>query len=385
MNTSNPVTPISKIVAGESQASIIHAHSSMPQIPLENVNKDLPAAIQEVVSRRQTPSHRHHDEMQPEESVTPASPADVECKILNMSLLKAPSSISSRMSWESSPAEEASSGTISHRRNRVIVGQTSGFSTATKPSIRSTPPELLMHLLLDPANYSTMHFLPKGDAFVVSDLKEFSKSFLKKFRHTKFGCFIGQLQRWGFTHSSEGIDPDFYVFRHPLFHKADTKALKMIKYRPCSNRESKLSSFPYFEPNSQGQIGSDHDSLHLAPFQSIQDTMKRHVELLTICQNNEGYRRLGTPAVPQLDSTPAKIVEAAIACLKRDEIISRMITSEHENTDVLGCHYSNPYTQFAKTHGDFRSKHKMMISYLQSKTASNRSESSSVSQHSRVS
>ncbi len=139
-----------------------------------------------------------------------------------------------------------------HRNRAIEDGKV--FPISQKASVITTTPEVLMHLLLDPEHYSAMHFLPNGDEFVICNVKGFVKSLMKKhFRLTKFGCFIGKLQRWGFTLTSEGLDPELYVFRHPLFRKNDPESLKKMKYCPRSSKGMNGSTFPYLGTNSRSQ------------------------------------------------------------------------------------------------------------------------------------
>jgi len=380
MDKSNRFIPISDNEAAESLVSLLHASSSAPQLPFENVGKDQAAAMEEEVKSIVNSQALFHHEIRPDDPEIPSSPSQVECKILNMSLLRIPSSISSRATRQSNLPDETSSvesGTRSRGKNEAIVEHAKALSIPSKSSARKTPPELLMHLLLDHTNHSTMHFLPKGDAFVISNLNEFTKSFMKKyFRLTKFGCFIGKMKRWGFTHSSEGLDPEFYVFRHPLFHRDDPKALKKIKYCPRSSKEAKLSFIPFFGHNSRSQRGSSPTNIDGGPLQSIQDTVNRHVELLMIQRNHQRYQGRPNTIVPQQASTAKQIVEAAIACLKRDDTISKKSIRKNWPAD-LNC----PFSNFAEAHRESRSHHIMMLAYLQSNTTFNGSKSS-LSQHS---
>jgi len=390
MSNSKQVTPITENEAAESLLSLIKATSNAPQLPLENVSKkDQPAALERgqektneasILVNQVSPNHGNQSD-EPSPLSPPRSPSQGECKILNMSILKLPASIPSRVICQSNQADEASSieSNASDRRNRAIEDG-NVFPSSKKGSAITTTPEVLMHLLLDPENYSTMHFLPNGDAFVICNVKEFLKSLMKKyFRLTKFGCFIGKLQRWGFTHTSEGLDPELYVFRHPLFRKDDPESLKKMKYCPRSSKGTNGSTFPYLGTNSRSQRGSSPTSIDSAPFQSIQDTINRHVELSTMSskiQRNQDVSQRTSPIVVAPAATTKHIVDAAIACLQRDESMPRNAINPIRNP----MHHisSNPYSKYTVAHKESGFNHRMMLNHLQSLNESN----SSLSQHS---
>jgi len=126
------------------------------------------------------------------------SPSQGKCKILNMSILKLQASIPSRVIYQSNQADDTSSieSIASDLRNRAIEhGQE--FPSAKKGSAITATPHVLS------TYYSTLKnirqctsFQIYGEAFVLCNVKEFSKSLMKKyFRLTKFGRFIGKLQR----------------------------------------------------------------------------------------------------------------------------------------------------------------------------------------------
>jgi len=384
MSSSNKVTPITENEAAESLLSLINATSIVPQLPLENVSKGQPAALKReqektnksIVVNQVSPNHGiQSDESNPPSS--PRSPSQGECKILNMPILKFQARIPSRVIRQSNQADEVSSmeSNAPDHRNRAIEEDGKVFPSSQKGSAITTTPEVLMQLLLDPEHYSAMHFLPNGDEFVICNVKEFLKSLMKKhFRLTKFGCFIGKLQRWGFTLTSEGLDPELYVFRHPLFRKDDPESLKKMKYCPRSSKGMHGSTFPYLGTNSRSQRGSSPTSIDSAPFQSIQDTINRHVELSTMyseIQRNQDVSQRADPIVVAPAVTTKSIVDAAIACLRREESMS----GNAINPIRYPKHHisSNTYSKYTVAHRESVFNHRMMLNHLQSLNGSNSS------------
>jgi hypothetical protein len=390
MSNSNQVTPITENEAAESLLSLINATSKAPQLPFENVSKkDKPAALNRgqentngasILVNQVSPNHRIQsadDPNPPRPSSPPRSPSQSEAKILNMSFLKRPASIPSRVIYQNNHTDEASSidSNASSRRNRAFEhGKV--LPSSKKGSAITTTPEVLMHLLLDPENYSAMHFLPSGDALVICNVKEFLKSLMNKyFRLTKFGCFIGKLERWGFTHTSEGLDPELHVFRHPLFRKNDPESLNKMKYCPRSSKGMNRSTFPYLGTNSRTQKGSSPTSIDSASFQSIQDTMNRHVELSTMysdIQRSQDVSQRASPIFVAPAVATKNIVDAAIACLQRDGIMPRNAITPVRNP----IHHilSNPYSMYyTVAHRESVFNHQMMLNNLQALNGSNSS------------
>jgi len=385
MSNSNKMTKITESEAAESLLSLIYATSNVQQSPVENASKDQPAALkrgqektnESIVVNQVSPNHG----IQPDEPIPPSPPRShfqVECKILNMSILKLPSRIPSRVIFQSNQADEASSIesiACSSRRNRAIEDG-NVFPISKKGSAITTTPEVLMHLLLDPENYSAMHFLSNGDAFVICNVKEFLKSLRMKkyFRLTNFGSFIGKLQRWGFTHTSEGLDPELHVFRHPLFRKDDPESLKKMKYCPHSSKGANGSTFPYLGTNSRrSQRGSSPTRIDSAPFQSIQDTINRHLELSTmyseIQRNQQDFSQRASPIVVASAVKTKIIVDAAIACLQGDESMPECAINPIRYS--MRHLSSNPYSKYTVAHRESAFNHRMMLNHLQSLNGDN--------------
>jgi len=378
MINSNEENKITENEPAESLLPLINATSNAPQLPLENISKDQPAPLkrgqdtikESIMVNQASPNHGiPSDETNPLSHLR--SPSQGECKILNMSILKLQASIPSRVVCQSNQADKASSieSNSSDLRNRAIdAGKV--FRSARKRSAITTTPEVLMHLLLDPENYSAMHFVPNGEAFVICNVKEFSKSLMNKyFRLTKFGRFIGKLQRWGFTRTSEGLEPEFYVFRHPLFRKDDPESIKKMKYCPRSSKGTNGFTFPDLGTNSRSQRGSYPTSTGSAPFQSIQDTINRHVELstkYTEIQRNQDVSERAGPIIVAPAVTTKNIVDAAIACLQRDENMPRNAITNPPIRDprhlILS---SNPYSKYTVAHRESAFNHRMMLNHLQ--------------------
>ena len=154
MSNSNQVTPITENEAAESLLSLINATSKAPQLPFENVSKkDKPAALNRgqentngasILVNQVSPNHRIQsadDPNPPRPSSPPRSPSQSEAKILNMSFLKRPASIPSRVIYQNNQTDEASSidSNASSRRNRafehgkVLPSSKKGSAITTTP------------------------------------------------------------------------------------------------------------------------------------------------------------------------------------------------------------------------------------------------------------
>ena len=208
-------------------------------------------------------------------------------------------------------------------------------------------PEILMHLLLNPEeNLSTMHFLPDNEAFVISNMKKFSTSIMRKwFKLTKFGCFIGKLQRWGFYHRSNDSTPESHLFHHPCFKKDDWTSLLKIKYSP--RRTTTNNKIDPKDENNRASIGFNITS----SFRSIQETIDRHIELTAMSN------KLRKDLSPQQESSvlsflhpttcaaSKKIVSEAIECLLRDEEHTKSLLLRNHRAAAAGDkvrQYSTP-------------------------------------------
>jgi len=120
-----------------------------------------------------------------------------------------------------------------------------------KPNAALTFPEKMMNLM----NYATArvkqekHFcvswLPDGKAFVIYDIKDFTKDVVPKFfKASKFCSFTRKLYRWGFRQLNRGIGPDEPIIFGNEFFQQDNADL-MVNMRSITaasirKRESNL-------------------------------------------------------------------------------------------------------------------------------------------------
>eukprot|EP00751_Fragilariopsis_kerguelensis_P010894 CAMPEP_0170775574 /NCGR_PEP_ID=MMETSP0733-20121128/10665_1 /TAXON_ID=186038 /ORGANISM="Fragilariopsis kerguelensis, Strain L26-C5" /LENGTH=615 /DNA_ID=CAMNT_0011118409 /DNA_START=31 /DNA_END=1879 /DNA_ORIENTATION=+ len=120
-----------------------------------------------------------------------------------------------------------------------------------KPNAALTFPEKMMNLM----NYATTrvkqekHFcvswLPDGKAFVIYDIKDFTKDVVPKFfKASKFCSFTRKLYRWGFRQLNRGIGPDEpIIFGNEFFQQdhADLMVnMRSITAASIRKRESNL-------------------------------------------------------------------------------------------------------------------------------------------------
>ncbi len=185
-------------------------------------------------------------------------------------------------------------------------------------------PEVLMHLLLQPEYNSIMHFLHDNRTFVIENVNEFGVNLMKQyFKLTKFGCFVGKLERWGFTHYTDS-ERNCHMFHHPLFIRNDWMSLAKIKYSPRStiantvkddvNDRKQMSRVPLSTALGLSQGSGFQTSIHDTAAK-LRNEVNRCHELSTLCPMDiEGI-------IPQsaVCKITKEIVDAAIECLMRDE------------------------------------------------------------------
>jgi hypothetical protein len=148
-----------------------------------------------------------------------------------------------------------------------------------------------------------------------------------------------------------------------------------MKYCPRSSKGMNGgSTFPYLGTNSRSQRGSSPTSIDSAPFQSIQDTINRHVKLSTMysaIQRNQDVSQRADPIVVAPAVTTKNIVDAAIACLKREERMpgNAMKAIRYPMQKIP----SSPYAKYTVAHRESVFNHRMMLNHLQSLNGSNSS------------
>jgi hypothetical protein len=142
-----------------------------------------------------------------------------------------------------------------------------------------------------------------------------------------------------------------------------------MKYCPRSSKGMNGgSTFPYLGTNSRSQRGSSPTSIDSAPFQSIQDTINRHVKLSTMysaIQRNQDVSKGPTQLLlHQPLQHPQNIVDAAIACLKREERMpgNAMKAIRYPMQKIP----SSPYAKYTVAHRESVFNHRMMLNHLQS-------------------
>ncbi|KAH8117110.1 HSF-type DNA-binding-domain-containing protein [Phellopilus nigrolimitatus] len=111
----------------------------------------------------------------------------------------------------------------------------------------------LYKMLEDSAFANVVSWNQAGDAFVVKDMNEFTKSILPRmFKHSNFASFVRQLNKYDFHKVKNSDDSQFgehsWTFRHPDFQIDRRDALENIKRKVPAQRKSAVSS--------RGQAGS---------------------------------------------------------------------------------------------------------------------------------
>lgn len=253
-----------------------------------------------------------HDDQEMDEGIAPqiAVPSRVNC--------------ASPLATSSIDSNGSSSVIDEHFNENDRVKNT--FENLSNSSNKSDVPDILMKLLLDDSNQSTMCFLPDNQAFVISSSQKFSNSFMGRyFKLTKFGCFIAKLERWGFSHQTDSSNPDCHLFYHPEFVKDDWKSLLNIRYRPRRKKPDPNVANTFVNRTSSGSR-----SVQSLPFLTIRQTIDRHVELTTrMCESP-----INAKEQEEKNSRTQKIVDDAIACLLRDEDHTRDLIAREKTGQI---------------------------------------------------
>lgn len=323
MSGSTIVSPTTEQEAAESLLALVNAHAQCSH----------QSSTEDFVSRDEKEMRKHdgqHVSIPKKEIMCPkpqnfdAREPTEDTKILNIELVHDEKSPSNEKTDDassiSSSASESSKSSNGERKSL------SSYQLHTK-----NVPEILMHLLLDPLNQSIMSFQEDRSSFAIHNVKKFSDTFLKKyFKLTKFGCFLGKLERWGFSHRSIGSDLDRYIFTHPSFKENDWTSLEKVNYAPRSNR-TKMKPRPRQRCHSVSRSRSDsrtytsncHELNDSITLDSIQATIDRHVELSASLLYMNATKEISNLQIGIPPLASKTIVDAAIACLRRDEAFSR--------------------------------------------------------------
>lgn len=202
-------------------------------------------------------------------------------------------------------------------------------------SLLKTVPGILMKILLEQEYREVLFFLSDNNTFVIENVYKFTTHLMKQyFKLTKFGCFVGKLERWGFRHSTDSSNREVHIFHHPLFIKGNYESLAKIKYSPRSNstKESHMDSpIVLGSSNLLDVSGFPGKGVGMGFQTSIHDTaaklrneVNRCQELSSLCHSLQASRNraIGVDGIiPQsaVSNATKDIVEAAIECLMRDE------------------------------------------------------------------
>ena len=222
---------------------------------------------------------------------------------------------------------ESDNGTLADARVSGVVptspsGVVSGSSDSSSPvvlhhSSNNKPQSLpitLMNLLTNDEYHEILSFLPHGKCFLIKQTKEFTKKLMQQHFHlSKFGSFVSRLQRWGFAHLQDSILPGQHAFYHPLFQKGKWEPLGKMMYQAKSTKalKNKLTK------SMKSRAGLNQ----------LRTTAGRNNLSPTATESSNNPRLLGDlAAVSQstVNHATQNIVDAAIACLRRDQELLAM-------------------------------------------------------------
>ncbi|KAL5529526.1 hypothetical protein ACEPAG_5511 [Sanghuangporus baumii] len=134
----------------------------------------------------------------------------------------------------------------------------------------------LYKMLEDSSFQHVVSWNSTGDAFVVKDMNEFTKSILPRmFKHSNFASFVRQLNKYDFHKVKNADDSQYgeqsWTFKHPDFQLDRRDALENIKRKVPAQRKSNV--------NARGQGNSPavspSDGIDNAVVQSLQAQIER--------------------------------------------------------------------------------------------------------------
>ncbi|KAI0082013.1 winged helix DNA-binding domain-containing protein [Panus rudis PR-1116 ss-1] len=123
-------------------------------------------------------------------------------------------------------------------------------------------------MLEDTSYANVVSWTPKGDAFVVKDMNEFSTTILPRtFKHSNFASFVRQLNKYDFHKIKNSDDDPFgehsWTFKHPHFRANRKENLEKIKRKG-----------PVARKGSNHRV-SDSPPLSSATVEMLQATIER--------------------------------------------------------------------------------------------------------------
>ncbi|KLO14874.1 hypothetical protein SCHPADRAFT_871912 [Schizopora paradoxa] len=121
----------------------------------------------------------------------------------------------------------------------------------------------LYKMLEDNTFHHVVSWNQSGDAFVVKDMNEFTKSILPRmFKHSNFASFVRQLNKYDFHKVKNSDDTQYgehsWTFRHPDFQADRREALENIKRKvPAQRKPAPASALP----SSSNNLSSSSSSM----------------------------------------------------------------------------------------------------------------------------
>ena len=209
-----------------------------------------------------------------------------------------------------------SSSSASSSTRRSDVGSTPSTSPTVLRVVHNKPQSLpitLMNLLTNEEHEEILSFLPHGKCFLIKQTKEFAKKLMQQHFHlSKFGSFVSRLQRWGFAHLQDSILPGQHAFFHPLFVKGKWEPLGKMMYQPKSTKafKSKLTK------SMASRAGLNRSLRNTAPTASA---AQQPLNPTTLSRHGGGGGDLASVSQSTVNHATKNIVDAAIACLRRDQ------------------------------------------------------------------
>ncbi|CAL1707980.1 unnamed protein product [Somion occarium] len=145
----------------------------------------------------------------------------------------------------------------------------------------------LYKMLEDTSYANVVSWTPRGDAFVVKDMNEFSLTILPRtFKHSNFASFVRQLNKYDFHKIKNSDDDPFgehsWTFRHPHFRANRKESLEKIKRKGPVARKSSSGHRVSDSPTPQSASTSTVEALQ-ATIESMartQEEMALHIRHL---------------------------------------------------------------------------------------------------------
>ncbi|KAK7692816.1 hypothetical protein QCA50_004451 [Cerrena zonata] len=193
-----------------------------------------------------------------------------------------PRGIDLRHPSSSQPQREDRRRSVSPPHHRQSKSDDSPHEDEESQSTTSEFVKKLYKMLEDSSYSNVVSWTPRGDAFVVKDMNEFSLTILPRtFKHSNFASFVRQLNKYDFHKIKNSDDDPFgehsWTFRHPHFRQNRKESLEKIKRKGPVARKSTSSS-----GHRVSDSPTPHSTATIEALQATIETMARTQEEMAL-------------------------------------------------------------------------------------------------------